>query len=360
MPGKTIKLTVMLLWAGLCLAECPPPDITGDCLVNFDDFALMAAYWLAGDPCDPRFPQDMVIIPAGTFEMGDSLDEGYPSELPAHTVTLNSFLMARFEITNRQYCDYLNSALSQGQIRVTGGVVYMAGSQAFPYCDTHTADPDSQIDYNDVTETFTVRTKSARDMSNDPMVQVSWYGAVAYCNWRSREEGRELCYNLSNWTCYFWKNGYRLPTEAEWEYAARGGLSRMRFPWGDTISHSRANYYSDSGYFYDISPTRGFHADWEDGETPYTAPVGSFPANGHGLYDMAGNVWEWCNDFYDPSYYNKSPSDNPKGPLTSGKHVLRGGAWSYDADFCRLAYRGNYWPEYRYNYFGFRIVLNRQ
>ena len=180
---------------------------------------------------------------------------------------------------------------------------------------------------------------SAED--DEAVIFVNWFEAQAFCRWLSDKEGLH----------------YRLPTEAEWEYAARGGLSRMRFPWGDTISHDRANYYSDGRYFYDISPTRGLHPDWNDGQFPYTAPVGAFAANNYGLYDIAGNVWEWCNDIYDPDYYDNSPSQNPTGPLDGNKYVLRGGAWAYDASFARLAYRGNYWPDYRYNYFGFRIAL---
>ena len=198
-------------------------------------------------------------------------------------------------------------------------------------------------------------------MSDDPMVEVSWYGSVAYCNWRSSEEGYESCYNLSTWDCNFSKHGYRLPTEAEWEYAARGGLSGKRFPWGNTISHSQANYYADPcNYSYDVSPTEGYHPDWNDVE-PYTSVVGSFSANGYGLYDMAGNVYEWCNDWYRSDYYDTSPYDNPEGPASGPGRVLRGGGcWRHFASFCRLAYRNSsyYGQPARYYHFGFRIVLD--
>lgn len=210
---------------------------------------------------------------------------------------------------------------------------------------------------------FSVRTKGGRSMVNDPMVRVSWYGAVAYCNWRSHQEGRQPCYNLSTWTCDFSKNGYRLPTEAQWEYAARGGLSGRRFPWGNTITHSQANYYSRSEYSpglsptpYDISPTRGCHPTWDDGIYPYTSPVGSFAPNGYGLYDMTGNVWEWCNDWHDD--YSSSPQTNPTGPTSGTYRVLRGGCWYYGAGYCRVASRGSLGPGVRSDSrVGFRVSL---
>jgi len=331
-------------------------------------------------------PQDMVFIPGGTFAMGDNLGDGLSDELPVHTVTLDSFFMGRCEVTNRQYCDYLNSAKSQGLITVTSGVVYKAGSGTnYLYCDTSTSSSYSQIAYSG--GVFSVRTKSGRDMSYDPMVRVSWYGAAAYSNWRSQQEGKEQCYNLSTWTCDFSKKGYRLATEAEWEYAARGGLAGRRFPWGDTISQTQANFYSYT-YSYDVSPVKNiYHPLWNDGVYPYTSPVGFFDgtmkykasynwpgsatryqttsgANNYGLYDMAGNVWEWCNDWYQSNYYTGRPNPDvnptgPAGPLTF--RVLRGGCWGYFALYCRAATRSYLlWPDLRYYDLGFRLVLDFQ
>jgi formylglycine-generating enzyme required for sulfatase activity len=332
-------------------------DFTGDCRVDFADFALFAEQWLTEGESLP-LPEDLVSIPAGTFQMGDSIGDGGASERPVHTVTLDSFAMGKYEITNGQYCIFLNSAYPS-QLKVVNGFVYASGDTAnsFPYCDTSTSSSYSQIAFSN--NTFSVRTKSARDMSNDPMVCVSWYGAAAYCNWRSQQEGREECYDLSTWTCDFSRKGYRLATEAEWEYAARGGLAGRRFPWGDTITHSQANYYSDSYYSYDISPTRWYHPAWNDGNLPYTSPVGSFPANGHGLCDMAGNVWEWCNDWYLSSYYSSSSQTNPTGPITGAFRVIRGGGWYDYAGDCRVALRSyGYYPSSRYDgYGGFRVVV---
>jgi sulfatase modifying factor 1 len=338
---------------------CPSMDATGDCFVDLADFAVFAGQWLTGD----RIPGDMVVIPAGTFQMGNSKDasEGYSFELPVHTVTVDSFAMGKYEMTNGQYRDFLNSALAQGLITVTSGVVYKAGSGT-SYCSTSSASSGypnygehSQIAFSN--DTFSVRTKSGRDMTNDPMVCVSWYGAVAYCNWRSQQEGKEICYDLSTWNCDFSKKGYRLATEAEWEYAARGGLYVNRFPWGDTITHSQANYFSLSSHSYDISPTRTYHPTWSiDGVRPYTSPVGSFSANGYGMYDMAGNVWEWCNDWYEK--YTSSSQTNPTGPATGSYRVIRGGGW-YDGSYnCRVSYRYGDDPFFRDFSHGFRVVLD--
>jgi formylglycine-generating enzyme required for sulfatase activity len=352
----SVSLVVFMLSGGPALADCPSADLTGDCFVDFEDFAVMADQWLSGDP---NIPDDMTYIPDGGFEMGDHFSpEGFDDELPLHAVLLDAFFMSKFEITNQQYCDYLNSAYP-GQIKVVSGVVYASSDDPcdYPYCDTSTASSYSQIDYSG--GVFSVATKDSRDMSDDPMVEVSWYGAAAYCTWRSGEEGYETCYNLSTWECDFSKNGYRLPTEAEWEYAARGGLSGKRFPWSDpNISHSRANYPASPGsYPYDENPTSGDHPDYND-VVPYTAPVGSFAANGYGLYDMAGNVWEWCNDWYDSDYYDTSPYDNPQGSASGTGRVLRGGCWFSYAFYCRVAYRAFINPDDRDFGIGFRIVLN--
>lgn len=334
-----------------CFAVCPSADLTGDCYVDIADFAEFALQWLTGD----GVPDDMVSIPGGAFQMGDSLYEGSPIELPVHTVTLDSFFMGKYPITNGQYAAFLNSVFSQGLISIVSGVVYQADSgTSYPYCDTYASVTSSQIEYID--GFFSVRRKSGRSMENDPIVGVSWFGAAAYCNWRSEQEDKEPCYDLLTWNCDFSKNGYRLPTEAQWEYAARGGLVGKRFPWGDLITHRQANYFSSSVYTYDVSSTRYYHPTWNDGTIPYTFPVGSYAANDYGLYDMAGNVWQWCNDWYID--YTAQPQINPTGPKTGSSRVLRGGSWGGNASLCRVVYRnGGIRPMSRSCFFGFRIAL---
>ncbi len=180
--------------------------------------------------------------------------------------------------------------------------------------------------------------------SSHPACYVNWGDAVIWCNARSEQEGctpayytdtrRTLPYRGGRATIYVnWNAGYRLPTEAEWEKAARGGVSGQRFPWGNTITHSDANYYSDPAEAFDVSPTRGYHPAYDNNCPPYTSPVGSFAPNAYGLYDMAGNVWQWCWDRY--GQYGVAAQTDPRGP--GGNCVVaRGGDWDSG---CRISQR---------------------
>jgi len=358
-------------------------DVNTDGNVNLIDMALVKSLngGSATCPCTHP-PSGMVYIPAGEFDMGDTFDEGDADEKPVHTVYVDAFYMDRYELTNQQYADALNWAYAQGDlITVTDGVVYKYGSgTSYPYCDTNNVNCESCIVW--AGSSFTVESGRA----NQPMIRVSWYGSVAYCNWRSAMQSKPLGYNLSTWECN-WNNGYRLPTEAEWEKAARGGVAGRRFPWSDsdTIQHARANYksYWSGGapyYPYDTSPTEGYHPLWGAGNTPFTSPVGFFTgalqyqadwgwpgapasyqttngANGYGLYDMAGNVWESCNDWYDGDYYSSSPYGNPHGPTSGSYRVLRGGGWYRCATYCRVANRNYNEPNHRGINDGFRCAV---
>jgi formylglycine-generating enzyme len=350
--------TVLPVWA-----QCPSADITGDCYVDLSDLAALCSEWLTG----AGVPEDMVSIPGGTFDMGDALSNE-SNEKPVHTVYLNPFMIGRFEVTNLEYCQFLNDAWSQGnQIVVGSNVVYKAGSgTTYPYCDTVASSSYSRIVFNG--SVFTV----VEGKEYHPVVMVSWYGVVAYANWRSSRQGLELCYDPANLTSDLSKHGYRLPTEAEWEYAARGGLAGKQYPWGDAIVASRANYWT-SGDPYEVDPYPyttpvGFYngtlqqrstCHWPGSATTYQTTNG---VNGYGLYDIAGNVVEWCNDYSDPAYYSVSPYDNPPGPIIEACHVLRGGSWDYyhDPTSLRVAYRSAELPDSRYFSMGFRLVLDSQ
>jgi len=350
MIKASILMGIIVLLGMSGYAACPSADLTGDCHVDLDDLAVMAgqmngeidfaALCLIAEQWLTEGIRDIVFVDigGGTFQMGDGFGEGWAGEAPLHTVTVGALRMSKYEVTNAQYAEFLNSAADQGLIKVENGVVYHSSDDANsrPWLDTAEASPYSRIVY--ANGVFSVADKSGRGMSNDPVVEVSWYGARAFCD-------------------YY---GYRLPTEAEWEYAARGNLSGRRFPRGDTITHSRANYYNCTCFPYDISPTSGHHPLFDDGVYPYTAPVGSFAPNGYGLCDMAGNVWEWCADWYDQDYYSVSPENNPQGPAQGDRRVIRGGSWASDADFCRVAFRFRYNPDDRAYYYGFRPVVDLQ
>jgi formylglycine-generating enzyme required for sulfatase activity len=292
--------------------------------------------WVFSNPAavslqtQPPPPSGMALIPAGSFEMGDSFNEqGADYERPVHTVYVSAFYMDRTEVTKALWDTVYQWAIANGYY----------------------------IDF-----------RGSGKAADHPVQTVNWFAVVKWCNARSQREGRTPSYYAdAALTVVYksreqidpyvkWNAGYRLPTEAEWEKAARGGLSGKRFPWGDTISHSQANYYSDGGSTYDISPTRGNHPAYANGDLPYTSPVGSFAPNGYGLYDMVGNVLEWCWDWYG-SYYSTSPGTDPRGPSGGNGRMLRGGSWYYVAWYSRAAKRANCDPHGGCYDIGFRSVV---
>jgi len=273
----------------------------------------------------PVRERNMVSIPGGT-NSGTDPDYGF------YSLTVDSFYMDRREVTNDEMVRVMQWAYDNGKLEVISGSVKNALGDKQELLDLN--DSHSRITWGG--EKFGIKSSKG---SGYPCVEVTWFGAAAYCNYRSEMEGRTPCYNLSDWSCNTSANGYRLPTNDEWEYAARGGVSSNRFPFGDTIQHAKANYKSTSDdYTYDTSATRGYHPDYDDGEYPYTSPVGSFSPNGYGLYDMAGNVWEWCND------------------ASGSNRSVRGGGWNNVAANLRCGRKRWEDPSTSYNNFGFRAV----
>ena len=270
-------------------------DQNGDGEINILDLVIVAG--LFGEaPTKPEPPEGMVLIPAGSFQMGNELH----AHQQLHTVHLDAFFMDKYEVTNAQFKAFVDANPQWQKDNIEdrfqdGAYLWIWRGNDYP-----------------------------AGKADHPVTFVSWYAAMAYAAWA----------------------GKRLPTEAEWEYAARGGLAGKKYPWGDTISPADANY---------------------DYNVRNTTPVGRYAANGYGLYDMAGNVPEWCLDAYDEDFY--AVSDNSRNPIAGGQtvqwilgnfttiptpRVLRGGSWDVVARFVRVDHRGGTKPERAL--FGFRCV----
>jgi len=238
----------------------------------------------------------MVLIRGGSFTMGS--DEGGGDEQPTHEVTVGSFYMDKYEVTQEAY------------------------------------------------ERLVGKNPSKRKGKDLPVERVRWDDSAKFCNKRSALEGLDPCYSSDEdeevWECSFEASGYRLPTEAEWEYACRAGTSTAYYFGGSEQALTKHGWYSGNS-------------------RERTHPVGRKSANPWGLYDMHGNVWEWVNDFYDRSYYGQSPARNPVGPK-EGWRLMRGGSFQDSADSCRSSYRKYNEDEEQavvcaaYEHLGFRCV----
>jgi formylglycine-generating enzyme required for sulfatase activity len=253
--------------------------------------ALLSLVLLPAAAASANPPQDMVKIEAGPFRMGTA--GGLPFEGPVHEVKVDAFWIDRHAVTVAAFAAFVKVTGYRTEAEREGwsGVFDIAVGEWKPTRGADWRHPEGP------------GSKAAAD---EPVVQVSWDDAVAYASWA----------------------GKRLPTEAEWEKAARGGLVGKTYSWGDTLrpgGRYLANFWQG---------TFPAHNTVADGYLR-RAPVGRFPPNGYGLYDMTGNVWEWCADIWDPDYYSRSPRDNPKGAATGTERVIRGGSWMCAENYCR-------------------------
>ena len=314
---KNLIILLLVLISGLLFASSMEVSKTDGTTVSIELDEITNITFIAGGTPPP---ENMVLIPAGSFDMGDHFGEGGNSELPVHNVSLSAYYMNKYEVTQLEYETLIGSNPSNTSYGI--GAAY-------------------------------------------PVNQVSYYDIMVYCNKLSIEKSLTPCYTIDGSTnpadwgtiptssddtwnaviCDFSVTGYRLPTEAEWEYAAKGGAS-----WED---HNR---YSGCIEETDLPDYAWYSSN--SGSTSHE--VGTKLPNQLGLYDMSGNLYEWCFDWYGSDYYGISPASNPSGPASGSYHILRGSNWAFSASSLRNTYRFYNYPDYLSTYVGFRLVRTAQ
>lgn len=255
---------------------------------------------------------DFLLVPAGPFKMGDNFGDGLPRERPVHTVDVDAFYIGKYEMTNGEWKKFRDDPGYDDVKFWPGGRVV----------------PKNQITYWTNGQNHGGGTP---DSDAYPLLGVNWDSATAYCNWLSAKTGKK----------------YRLPTEAEWEKAARG-TDQRRFPWGNEIDHSYANFVGAATF--DTGQIPGYYDGSKHGDLQTHNN-----ASPYGAFDMAGNVMEWCQDWYSRDYYSVSPKKNPKGPETGAYKVLRGGTFFEAPLDLRTYARESAWPSFsEHRMVGFR------
>ena len=260
----------------------------------------------------------MILLPAGTFQMG--ANDGMPFELPVHAVKINSFWMDEHEVTVAEFAKFVEATnyKTEAEKFAWSGVFDIESANWTKSDGANWRHPEG---------------KTSLSKDGEPVCQISWNDAQAYAKWA----------------------GKRLPTEAEFEYAARGGLSQKKYSWGDEL---RPNGKPVANWWQGVFPKNN---TVEDGHLR-RASVKSFQPNGFKLYDVGGNVWEWTSDWYDENYYKKSPAENPKGAEIGTEKVIRGGSWMCSENFCsnyRVAGRSKSTPDTGLNNLGFRCARDK-
>ncbi len=325
---KKIMIFVMVFTASLLLSSTMEVHKTDGTSVSIEleEISSITFNTGTGGYAEP----EMIAVPAGSFEMGQiDITE------PVHNVTLtNGFSLSKYEITNQNYCYMLNYALTENLLTgdyVNNNTVMNANGDQQELLNLD--DQWCEIEYSE--GVFIPHT----DKENYPVILVTWYGAAFYGNMLSRQNNLAELYDLSDWNCNIYpvnEAGYRLPTEAEWEYAAQYNDERD-FPWGNDVpTPDHANYIGNVGSSIDVGSY---------------SPLGDSQL---GFCDMAGNAWEWCNDWNGD--YSATAQIDPTGPVTGQRRIHKGGSWDSFGSYLRPAWRWHFYP-YLCNYgIGFRIA----